>query len=140
MTKRMIDTNIIIRFLTNDHEIHSPAAFELMKRAVEGKIILYLDPMAVAESVWVLQSVYKFTKPDIADKLIKLVEFEGIDSPQKDVLLLALELYHRYNVDYADAFLAAMAEKMGNVEVVTYNSKDFSKMGVNHSTPADLAK
>lgn len=95
--------------------------------------------LVLAESVWVLNKVSKFAKMDISGKLMKLVEFEGINTPDKNVILAALEMYQRYNVDYSDAYLAAKAEIMGNAEVITYNRKDFNKMGVNNGTPANIS-
>ncbi|GED33901.1 PIN domain-containing protein [Brevibacillus centrosporus] len=134
----VIDTNIVIRFLTNDHPIHSPKAYELFKLAVEGKIDLYLDPFVVGESVYVLSSKhYKFSREEISDKLKQLVEFEGIYSPEKNVILLALDMFAKNNVDYADAFLAARAETLGNSVVITFNSKDFNRLGVNNREPGE---
>ncbi|WP_289143067.1 PIN domain-containing protein [uncultured Brevibacillus sp.] len=131
----LIDTNIIIRFLTNDHPEHSPKALELIKLAVEGKVTLYLDQLVVAESVWVLSKVYSFPRDVISDKLSQLVEFEGIHSPDKNVILLALDMFARHNVDYADALLAARAETLGDTVVVTFNTKDFNRLGVNNLEP-----
>lgn len=131
----LLDTNILIRFLTNDHPVHSPKAFELIKLAVEGKVTLYLDQLVVAESVWVLSKSYNFPRDVISDKLSQLVEFEGINSPDKNVILLALDMFAKHNVDYADTFLAARAETLGDTVVVTFNTKDFDRLGVNNLEP-----
>lgn len=133
--QKLIDTNVLIRFLTNDHPIHSPKAFALIKQAVDGEVILYLDPLVVAESVWVLSKVYEFSRNDISDKLTKLVEFEGFHSPEKDVILLALGMYALKNVDYADAYLAAKAETLRDTVVITFNTKDFNRLGVDNQEP-----
>ncbi|MGO0058822.1 PIN domain-containing protein [Brevibacillus fluminis] len=137
-TRHLLDTNILIRYLTNDHETHSPQALQLMRRAVDGELVLYLDSLVLAESVWVLQKVYEFPRNKIATTLMRLVEFEGIESPDKRSMTLALQLYEQHNVDYADAYLAAKAEIMGDIQVVTFNTKDFNKLGVNNCKPEEI--
>lgn len=56
--KYILDTNIIIRFLANDHLEHSPAAYRLFEAASKNEVVLLLDPVVVAECVHVLKGRY----------------------------------------------------------------------------------
>ena len=88
-----------------------PAARGLFQAAARGDVRLLLEESIVAEAVYVLRSVYKQRRADIADALQALVRrAPAIQSERPTVLDDALERYRRENqVDFADALLAALA-------------------------------
>lgn len=43
MTKYLLDTNVLTRFLLGDHDTHSPAARKLFGEACDGKCTLILS-------------------------------------------------------------------------------------------------
>ena len=66
MARLLLDTNVIIRFLTGDHPAHSPRSRSLFTRAAAGDVTLLVTDLALAETVWVLQSFYKLDRGAIA--------------------------------------------------------------------------
>jgi len=139
--KYILDANVIIRFLTQDHPVHSPMAFELFKKAVRKEITLYLDTLVVSECVFVLNGKnYGFTKTEIAENLVKVIEFAGIECPDKNLLVTALEMFARYNIDFTDAYLSAKSEIEPSSVVITFNTKDFNRTGVNNITPLEIVE
>jgi predicted nucleic-acid-binding protein len=131
----LLDTNVIIRFLTGDHPVHSPQAFQLINEAIHGNIILYLESIVLAESVFVLTKVYEVPKSDVVHKLQRFLEFSGIHSQEKSVCTAALNIYGSCNIDFVDAFLAAKSKAIKNTTVVTYNAKDFKRAEAEFITP-----
>lgn len=111
METYLLDTNVIIRFLRQDHPTMGPAAKALFQAAKRGEVRLLLEESIVAEAVYVLQSVYKQTRGDIADALQAIVRRSpAIRSERPAVLDDALDRYRRQSqVDFADALLAALA-------------------------------
>lgn len=131
--KLILDTNIIIRFLANDHPEHSPKARNLFERMTNNVLTLILDPIVVAESVYVLSGKYfGYSREEISDWMTKLIEFCEVDN--KEVLLTAMSNFAHHKVDFADAYLASKSEYLGE-QVATFNTKDFEKMGVNSIIP-----
>ncbi len=131
MMEYILDTNIILRLLANDHPEHSVKARELFEQAINGNVLLHLASIVLAECVFVLKGrIYQLSRNEIANLLTKLLEIQGVISAEKDILFLALSNFAKYNVDFPDAYLAAKSEIESKV-VATFNSKDFSKMGVN---------
>ncbi|MEX1029949.1 MAG: PIN domain-containing protein [Paenibacillaceae bacterium] len=128
---------MIIRFLTGDHPVHSPQSLTLIKEAIQEKIILQIDSLVIAECVFVLHKVYSFTKHDVVDKLLKLLDFSGIHALDKNIIIEALHVYNRYNIDYVDAYLAAKSRSKDGTTVITYNVKDFKKAEAIYTTPDD---
>lgn len=134
-----LDTNVIIRFVTADHPDMTPESAALMKQAEEGKIMLKVAAMVIAECCWVLQSPhYGFTPGDIAGVLTSLLAADGIEADEEDILILALQAYAEHNVNFIDAYLAVRARMSGQEVVATFNSKDFTRLGANHAHPSHL--
>lgn len=134
--KYILDTNIIIRFLANDHLEHSPAAYRLFEEASRGEALLLLDPVIVAECVYVLGGKhYQLTKKEISTLLKKIIEFTQVEAINKDLLAASLDHYAAYNIDFPDAYLASIAEKK-RLSVATFNKRDFEKLGVNNYQPS----
>jgi len=58
MTSRFIDTNIFLRYLTNDDPVKAKRAEVLFRDAVHGKAVLTTSLLVIAEIVWTLESFY----------------------------------------------------------------------------------
>jgi predicted nucleic-acid-binding protein len=134
-----LDTNIIIRFITSDHQTMLPEVTTLMQQAENGQIILKVSPIVIAECCWVLQSAhYGFTPSDISGVLTSFVLAEGIEAEELDTVLYALDQYAAAQVDFVDAYLAALS-RTDQTTVITYNIKDFRKMRADCCRPAEIA-
>ena len=123
--KYLLDTNVLIRFLLGDHAEHSPAARALFADACDGKCVLILTDVAVAESVWVLHSFYDIAREKIAEGLSKVILSAGVRCPGRDEMLNALDRFAATKCDFLDCYLAALAASSGN-RVATID-KDFDQ-------------
>jgi len=136
-----VDTNVIVRFLTNDHPEHSPIAKGIMQQVKEGKLILHVNPFVIGECVFVLQgSVYGFPRQDIAERLQRFLSVKGIECKEKAPLVQALKNYSRTNVDFADAYIPAYAKYRGPEKVMTFNVKDFRKVDAEVFSPKEVLR
>ena len=109
MATLLLDTNVIIRFLTGDHPTHSPRSRNLFTRAAAGEVTLVLTDLALAESAWVLQSFYHLDRAAIAAALKGMVESNGIEVQNKAILVSALRNFAQTDVNFVDAYHAAVA-------------------------------
>jgi predicted nucleic acid-binding protein len=109
MARLLLDTNLIVRFLTGDHPIHSPRSRNLFARAAAGDVTLLVTDLALAETIWVLQSFYSLERAAITAALKHLIESTGIEVQNKAILLSALRNFARTAVDFVDAYHAAVA-------------------------------
>ncbi len=110
----LIDTNILLRFLLQDHPQHFIQAKSIFHQAALGRVKVYLDEVIVAEAVWVLTSHYDIDKLDASQKLIKFLSQRWVKNPRKKVILKALWLYSSTNLSYVDcwAWCVAKSQKM----------------------------
>ena len=109
MARLLLDTNVIVRFLTGDHPAHSPRSRSLFARAAAGDVTLVVTELAVAETVWVLHSFYKLARPAIAAALKDLIESAGIEVQNKASLISALRSFAQTDANFVDAYHAAIA-------------------------------
>jgi predicted nucleic-acid-binding protein len=128
VSKYRIDTNIILRFLLNDHTTHSPLAKDLVIAATQGKITLIVSPIVVLEAVHVMRYEYDCSKGEIHNALTKFEAMNGIEYEERDVVLDALSFYRDYGkVSFGDAYIASKARHHSPNHVLTFNLKDFTK-------------
>lgn len=140
MANLLIDANIIIRFLTNDDHIQSPAAYQIFKKAVEGELELVLSPIIVAECTRVLQMKrYGYTKQEIANQFTKMILSPGIKTLNQEITLRALKDYSAHNVDFIDAYLSATSILVEtDLQILTWNQKHFKRLDCEFYTPEEL--
>jgi predicted nucleic acid-binding protein len=123
--RRLIDTNLIIRYLVQDHERHAKAAGKLFDACDRGEMTLVVLSVVVAECVFVLESFYKHTRSDIARTLSALVSSPGMELDELAVHLDALQRYRSSQLHFVDCVIAATAASQ-DLSVATFDS-DFKK-------------
>jgi predicted nucleic acid-binding protein len=135
-----IDTNVIVRFLTGDPPDMAQQAEVLFAAADHGEMILILDDIVLAETVWVLSSFYGHSTPDIARTLSELLAHEAIEAQDKEILVEALSLFADYHVDFADALVVARMRRRGINEVFSFDSHFDRLPDVIRMEPATLGR
>ncbi len=133
-TRYLVDTNILLRFLSGEPAAHAAAAKKLFSRAAEGDVVLDVSPVIVAEAFYTLVSYYEVERQAAAQKLSVLLRQHGVKLRDSDQVLSAPERLQTANVGFADAFLAASADEEG-VSVASFD-RDFDKLKVPRYEPA----
>jgi predicted nucleic-acid-binding protein len=112
--KRLIDTNLAVRYLVQDHEKHAKAAGRLFEACDRGDVVIVVLPAVLAECVFVLESFYEHARGDIASALGRLISSPGVEIGDVSIHLDALDRYAKTNVHFVDCLIAATAaaEKM----------------------------
>jgi len=105
----LIDTNLIVRYLVQDHEKHARAAGKLFEACDRGDIAVVVLPTVLAECVFVLESFYGHARADIASALSRLISSPGVEISEPEVHLDALQRYGRIKVHFVDCLIAAAA-------------------------------
>jgi predicted nucleic acid-binding protein len=135
MTTLWVDANVVLRFLTAEPADQAEKALALVRLAENGKVLLRLSSVTVAEIVWVLTSFYDQPKPKVAETLAAFFSAPGIRVEDSQNVLAALTVMAAKNVDYADALLAQIARSHGD-SVATFDA-DFDHLGVLQIRPGD---
>jgi predicted nucleic acid-binding protein len=129
----LVDTNILLRFLSGQPPTQAAAARKLFSRAAAGEIVLDVSPVIVAEAIYTLISFYGVERKIAAEKLSILLQQHGVKLRDSSQVLSALERLQAAPVGFADAFLAAGADEE-EVEVVSFD-RDFEKLNAARYEP-----
>ncbi len=127
---QFVDTNIFLRYLTQDDPHKAQACYQLFERAKRNEIALTTSEAVVAEVVFVLSAkrLYNLSHQDIRVRLYPLLSLPGLKLPSKRQLLHALDLYgdHPF-LDFEDALSVATMERLKIAEIYSYD-KDFDRL------------
>ncbi len=121
--KKLLDANVIIRYLTQDDPHKASRFIRLLQNNKDEYVLL---DVVVAEIVWVLESHYEISKIEIVQKLQALIATATISS-RSHLILLALGYFKNHSVDYIDAYLAAVAHEEKIAEIISYD-EDLDKI------------
>ncbi len=116
-----LDTNILVRYITQDDPEQSAVANEVIEGFAEDKERFVIQPVVLCEMVWVLESAYKYTKSEIVlvlNQILRTVQFEIAN---KDIVWQALIDYHNGKADFSDYFIGRANKKAGADVTLTFD-------------------
>jgi predicted nucleic-acid-binding protein len=125
--RRLLDTNLIVRYLVQDHDKHAKAADRFFDACDRGDMVAVVLPVVLAECVFVLQSYYGRPRNEIASALGRFISSPGFEIRELAVHLDALNRYRRTNAHFVDCLIAANAVAE-NMTVASFD-QDFRKFG-----------
>jgi predicted nucleic acid-binding protein len=120
--RRLVDANLIVRYLVQDHEKHAKAAVDACDR---GDVVIVVLPAVLAECVFVLESFYEHPRGDISSALGRLISSPGVEIRGATIHVDALERYRKTKVHFVDCLLAATGAAE-DTPVATFD-QDFRK-------------
>lgn len=123
-----IDTNVVVRFLTQDHPTQYHKAIRLFQKEE-----IWISKTVLLETYWVLESLYKFSKIEILKALGLLAGLPNVEI--EDFAKVAPVLtWYRDGMDFADAIHLASAQDH-TAQFFTFD-KDFIKKAKTNSATA----
>lgn len=128
MKKYFVDTNLFIRYLTNDDPEKAEKVGELLKQAEQGTVKLITAEIVIAEIVWVLESFYELDKTRISEMLEAILSTPGLEVLNKKPVEKAIEYYAQNNIDFVDAYIVALMNKLNISGIYSFNKKHLKKM------------
>jgi len=128
MKSCFVDTNLFIRYLTNDDSAKADKVEKLLDDAAAGSLKLVTTEMVIAEIVWVLESAYSLKNSDIAPLVRGILATPGMEVINANLVARAIELYITNNIDFIDGYIAAVMEQRGITELYSFDRKHISRL------------
>ena len=128
----LVDTNLLVRYLTGEPPVQSEAA----ARVLDGEAPIAIAPLILAETAYVLRSVYGVSREGVVAALVDLVQRVNVEvlGVETSLVVQALELCRASGrVSFADAMLWAQARHL-NETVWTFD-KNFPREGLQIQRP-----
>ena len=125
---RVVDTNVLLRYLLADHEEHPEKAAAFLGQVRRGETGAYVCDAVVAECVYVLTRIYQVPRKEAASALEKLLRYKGICGPHTSALRRALRRYGSGSLSFVDTLLMEIANEQG-IPVESFDRKLLNRMG-----------
>jgi predicted nucleic acid-binding protein len=131
-----VDTNLFIRYFTDDDPEKADRVEALLTEAAEGRIKLVTSDLVLAEVVWVLESAYHLKSEEIAPMIRSVLATPGLEVINGTLVARALDHYQDRNIDFIDGCIAALMEKLGITKIYSFDRKHLSRLvGLNRIEP-----
>ena len=132
----VIDTNLLVRYLTGDDSQKAKAVDNLLSKAEKGELKIFIPSIVIAELVWVLESFYQMYSSEIAELVEAVLHTPGIEVTEKSIIASALKLYRTKNIDLIDAWIIEFAKDRGIKTIYTFDKKHFMDVsGIETKSP-----
>ncbi len=128
MKTSFVDTNLFVRYLTDDDPEKADRVEALLNEATAGKVKLITSDLVLAELIWVLESSYRLKPAAITPMIRATLSTPGLEVINGAIVSRALEIYENQNVDFVDGHIAALAEKLNISEVYSFDAKHVSRI------------
>jgi predicted nucleic-acid-binding protein len=116
-----LDTNILIRYLTQDDPIQSPQATEIIERRLTRERPGFVSLVTMAEIVWVLGSVYELAGGEIADTVERMLQADTLMVQNEQQIFTAMISLRRGWGGFADALIGALGVWAGCESTLTFD-------------------
>lgn len=127
MTVFGLDTNVVIRLLTNDDPRQRRLALEFAEglgRDYTGFVSL----LTVVELDWALRSGLGFSRQDVVRAVDKLLQVRGLEFESHHLIIRALRVVSVEDIDFADALITFRSEQAGCRSIKTFDRKAASRV------------
>jgi predicted nucleic-acid-binding protein len=102
-----LDTNVLVRYLTQDDPTQSARATELMDQQLSEAKPRFVGLVALVGTAWVLQRLYRASAQEIRETVTDLLGSRAIVMENRDVVARALTLSKQNSCSFADGIIAA---------------------------------
>lgn len=117
----IIDTNFVLRYLLLDNDHQSREAQRFFEEVKAGSVKAILEQSVFTEIIFVLSSVYRVPRGEIALIIGNFLLYKGIVLQSKDAILKALEIFIHSSLHIVDCLVIAKSI------VENYEIKSFDK-------------
>jgi len=128
MTKAFIDTSVILRLLIKDDPAKARSCEKLLREGEQRGLILYLLPVAIMETVWVLEKIYKFERKTIREIIEAILNTPQLKIEMETVFRKAIKSYEEKNIKFADAMMGYWGLEKDLFVIFTYDEKDYKRI------------
>jgi predicted nucleic-acid-binding protein len=118
-----LDTNILIRYLTQDDPIQSVKANEIFEHRLTRTNPGFVSVVVMVEAVWVLDRAYGLTGREIAPAVERLLQVEVLVIENEQEVFTAMLALKQGHGTFADALIAELGARAGCTRTLTFDQK-----------------
>ena len=116
-----IDTNILVRYLTQDDEVQSARARYLMEERLTEDNPGFISLVSLAETAWVLRHSYAMNTEAIAAIVHDLLRSTTVLVQNEREVFTALSYFESGAASFSDALIGALGAWAGCTTTLTFD-------------------
>jgi predicted nucleic-acid-binding protein len=116
-----LDTNILVRYLTQDDAGQSPVATDLLEFRLSQRRPGFISVVVMVETVWVLERAYGFRDEEIAAVLEGLLQADVLVIQNEQEVFTATMALKEGTGSFADALVGALGIRAGCSHTLTFD-------------------
>jgi len=116
-----LDTNVLVRYLTQDEPRQSRQANTLVADVVATGERLFVSTVVLCELVWVLRGPYALDKAEVVAALERILATAQLEIDQKDLMREALDDYRTGSGDFAVYVIGRRGKEAGCQRTATFD-------------------
>jgi len=118
-----LDSNILVRYLTQDDPIQSPKATAIIERRLTEENPGFVCIVAMAETVWVLDRAYGLAMHEIAAAIERMLQTDVLVVENEQEVFTAMIALKEGHGSFADALIVALGARVGCSRTLTFDRK-----------------
>jgi predicted nucleic-acid-binding protein len=118
-----LDTNILVRYLTQDDPLQSRKATEIIEHRLSEVNPGFVSVVTTAETVWVLDRAYGFSSREIAAAIERILQVEVLVVHHEQEVFAAMIALKQGRSSFADALIAELWAEAGCIHTLTFDQK-----------------
>ncbi len=128
-----VDTNVLVRYITNDDEEQSMLASKLLDNYVGQEKSVFINNIVLCELIWVLAKGYKYRKEQVIKTLKLLLASIEFEFESHELAFLATIEYETAEADFSDILISLINHNTGCTATYSFDqnalkSKYFKKL------------
>ncbi|HKV46701.1 MAG TPA: type II toxin-antitoxin system VapC family toxin [Candidatus Acidoferrales bacterium] len=118
-----LDTNILIRYLTQDDPVQSRKATEILEWRLTHENPGFVSVVVMAEIVWVLDRAYGLTNREIVGAIERILQTDVLLVENEQEVFTAMIMLKEGRGSFADALIAQLGNRAGCLHTLTFDEK-----------------
>lgn len=118
-----IDTNVLVRYLTEDDETQSVKAIELIDKYTGTNGAIFINNIVVCELIWVLERGYKYSKEEVITVLKSILTTVEFCFEDHKILWVSATEYAVSAGDFADILIGQLNSQNDCTQTFTFEKK-----------------
>jgi predicted nucleic-acid-binding protein len=116
-----LDTNILLRYLTQDDPKQSPRATEIIEGRLTDQEQGFVSIASILEIVWVLKSLFKRSRQEIANDIEMLLAADTLEVQNEQEVYYAVVSLRNGIGTFEDALIGALGALRGCSATLTFD-------------------
>ena len=108
-----IDTNVLVRFITQDDPEQAAIATELFERRFSADTPGFVSVVALAETWWVLRRSYRYSAAAVAEAVERILQMDNLVVEREQDVFISMVAAKEGQGEFADALIGALNLRAG---------------------------